>query len=206
LRNSTDTGDARVYLAREAREVLAKLNPARREALSVGLRNVGRQLLASAERVAVEPGWASHTWPLRRYPQQCYSKTTKYVLDHPQIKGMQLVHGVISHAPHFVPLDHAWVELPGDVVFDGVVQAFFTRESYYAVMAAVPLDTYTGPETRRLMDAHGHPGPWNASWVPTAAQLDAYAEAVGRRQEARAALASSVNVARTDSRAQAQWR
>ena len=107
-----------------------------------------------------------------------------------------LVHGVVSHPPHFVPLDHAWVELPGNVVFDGVVQAFFVRESYYAVMAAVPLDRYTGAETRRLLTAHGHPGPWNASWVPTVAQLDAYAEAVGIPQEAGAARASSVNVAR----------
>jgi hypothetical protein len=81
-------------------------------------------------------------------------------------------------------------------VFDGVVQAFFERGSYYAVMAAMPLDTYTGPETRRLVAAHGHPGPWNASWVPTAAQLDAYAEAIGIRQDAGVALASSVNVAR----------
>ncbi len=173
-----------MYLTRGTRAVLARLNSSRRGALTNGLRRVGRVLLASAERVAVEPGWASDTWPRRRYPQQCYPKTTKYVLDHPHINGMRLVHGVISHAPHFVPLDHAWVELPGNVVFDGVVQAFFARGSYYAVMAAMPLDTYTGPETRRMVAAHGHPGPWNASWVPTAAQLDAYAEAVGRPREA----------------------
>ena len=194
-----------MYLTRGTRAVLARLNPARRGALTNGLRRVGRQLLASAERVAVEPGWASDTWPRRRYPQQCYPKTAKYVLDHPQINGMQLVHGVVSH-PHFVPLDHAWVELPGNVVFDGVVQAFFVRESYYAVMAAVPLDTYTRADTQRLVAAHGHPGPWNASWVPTVAQLDAYAEAVRIPQDAVAARASSVNVARTDNRAPAQAR
>jgi hypothetical protein len=90
------------------------------------------------------------------------------------------VHGVVSHAPLFVPLDHSWVELPGDVVFDGVVQAFFTRDSYYAVMAALPMDTYTTLETRRLFAAHGHPGPWNVSWVPTTAQLHAYAATVHR--------------------------
>jgi hypothetical protein len=185
-----------MYLTRGTRALLAKLNASRRGALTDGLRRVGRQLLASAERVAVQPGWASHTWPYRRYPQQCYPRTTKYVLDHPHINGMQLVHGVISHPPHFVPLEHAWVELPGNVVFDGVVQAFFEQGSYYAVMAAVPLDRYSGPETRRLVAAHRHPGPWNARWVPTGAQLDAYAEAVGMRQEAGAALAASVKVAR----------
>ena len=175
MQNSTENHDARVYLARGARDALAKLSPGRREALSDGFQRVGRQLLASAVRADVDAGWADHTWPRRRYPQQCYPRTVKYVFDHPDIDGLRLVHGVVSHAPQFVPLDHAWVELPGDVVFDGVVQAFFTRESYYAVMAAVPMDTYTGPETRRLVAAHGHPGPWNASWVPTNAQLDAYA-------------------------------
>src|SRR4030095_390675 len=99
------------------------------------------------------------TWPHRRYPQQCYPKTTRYVLEHLEITGMQLVHGVVSHPPHFVPMDHAWVELPGNVVFDGVVQTFFTRGSYYAAMAAMAIDSYTGAETQGLVAAHGHPGP-----------------------------------------------
>lgn len=173
--NPTANDAARVYLARGARDALAKLSPGRREALSDGFQRVGRQLLASAVRADVEVGWMDRTWPRRRYPQQCYPRTLKYVFDHPTIDGLRLVHGVVSHPPGFVPLDHAWVELPGEVVFDGVVQAFFTRASYYAVMAAVSMDVYTGPEARRLLASHGHPGPWTASWVPTNAQLDAYA-------------------------------
>jgi hypothetical protein len=94
---------------------------------------------------------------------------------------MRLVQGVASHAPHFIPLDHAWVELPGEIVFDAVVQAFFTRASYCAVMAAVSLDAYSAAETKRLVAEHDHPGPWNARWVPTAAQLEAYVAAVRER-------------------------
>jgi hypothetical protein len=105
---------------------------------------------------------------------------------------MRLVHGVVSHAPHFVPLDHAWIELPGDIVFDGVVQAFFTRSSYYAVMAAVALDAYSAAATRKLVVAHGHPGPWNAKWLPTAKHLGAYAAAVRTRQAVRPASPPSV--------------
>jgi len=75
---------------------------------------------------------------------------------------MRLIHGVVSHAPHRIPFEHAWVELPGDIVFDGVVQAFFTRVSYYAVMAAVALDAYSAPETTRRLGEYAHPGPWNA--------------------------------------------
>lgn len=190
MRNSSTNNEERVYLTRGARDVLAKLGPSRREALRDGFARVGSQLLSSAEPVNVESGWARGTWPGRRYPQQCYAKTVKYVLDHPEIKGTRLVHGVVSHAPHFVPLDHAWVELPGDIVFDGVVQTFFTRSSYYSVMAAVALDAYSAAATRKLVDTHGGPGPWNAKWVPTARQLEAYAAAVRTRQGASGSLAA----------------
>jgi hypothetical protein len=185
-----------VYLTRGARDALAKLDPSRRKALRDGFGRVGWQLFASAERVTVEPGWARSTWPHRRYPQQCYSKTVKYVLDHPEIKGMRLVHGVVSHGPRFVPLDHAWVELPGDIVFDGVVQTFFTRSSYYSVMAPVALDVYSAAATRRLVATHGWPGPWNAKWVPTAKQLEAYAASVRALQDGRAAAPPAAHVGR----------
>jgi hypothetical protein len=185
-----------MYLTRGAREALARLDPSRHEALRDGFTRVGSQLLSCAERVSVEPDWTRGTWPRRHYPQQCYVKTVKYVLDHPEIKGTRLVHGVVSHAPHFVPLDHAWVELPGDIVFDGVVQTFFTRSSYYSVMAAVALDVYSAAATRRLVATHGRPGPWNANWVPTAEQLEAYAVSLGIRQGVRAVSPLSVNVGR----------
>jgi hypothetical protein len=195
---STRNDQARVYLTRGARITLARLDPSRRAALNDGFGRVGQQLLSAAQQVAVEPDWARRTWPGRRYPQQCYPKTVKFVLDHPEIEGMQLVHGVVSHAPHFVPLEHAWVELPGQIVFDGVVQTFFTRQSYYAVMAAVALDAYSATTTRRLVTTQGRPGPWNTNWVPTTAQLEAYAfaAAVLTVQDERAASAPSVNVGR----------
>jgi hypothetical protein len=187
VRDSNADDNARIYLTREARDSLAKLDPSQRAALRAGFARVGWQLLASAQRVTVEPGWARGTRARRRYPQQCYAKTARYVLDHAEIKGMRLIHGVVSHPPLFVPLDHAWVDLPGDIVFDGVLQTFFTRASYYAIMAAMPVDAYSAADTRRLMASQGHPGPWNAKWVPTSAQLDAYAAGVRARRGARSA-------------------
>jgi hypothetical protein len=178
LRNIIGNDGVRVDISRGAGEALARLNPFRRQRLSDGFARVGWQLLSSAEQVVVQPEWARGTSPRRRYPQQCYQKTVKYVLDHPEIKGMRLIHGVVSHAPHFVPLDHAWVELPGDTVFDGVVQTFFTRASYFKVMSAMALDAYSAAATRWLVTEHGHPGPWNANWVATTAQLESYAAVV----------------------------
>jgi hypothetical protein len=158
-RTDQDQG-ARVYLVRSARTGLAKLSPIRRAALLAGFQRVGSELLNSASQVEVETGWKRRTWPRRRYPQQCYARSTKYMLQHLEIEGARLVHGMIAHAPYFVPMAHAWVELPGAVVFDGVVQAFFSRASYYAVMGAQPVVTYTGPETQRLADSSGYSGPW----------------------------------------------
>src|SRR3979411_3344695 len=114
----TTKGDdqARVYLVRRARDGLAKLNPARRAALTAGFARVGSELLHSARQVEVDAGWKRRTWPKRRYPQQCYARTTKYILQHLDIHGSQLVHGIVAHAPHFVVMPHALVELPGDVV------------------------------------------------------------------------------------------
>ncbi len=163
-----DTGQdegARVYLARGARANLARLTPTRRAALMAGFERVGRELLHSANQVQVEADWTRLTWPHRRYPQQCYARTTKYVLQHRGIHGARLVHGMVAHAPHFVPMAHAWVELPGDVVFDGVVQAFFSRASYYAVMGALALATYSGAETQSLTETSGYAGPWSSPLV-----------------------------------------
>ncbi len=170
---------ARVYLTRQARRALASLEPARREAQWAAFQRVGRELLGRARVVEVPPAWTRRTWPQRRYPQQCYGKSAGYVVDHPDIAGMRLVHGVVQHGTPPLPLDHAWVELPGGVVFDGVVQAFFSRHSYYRVMSAVPLDTYTPSHAAQMLRAHRHPGPWNAKWVPTPTQLAAYLASVG---------------------------
>jgi hypothetical protein len=161
--HDTNNDEARVYLVRGARADLARLSTARRAALTAGFQRVGNELLHSAKQVEVEAGWKRRTWPHRRYPQQCYARATKYMLQHPDIEGTRLVHGMVAHAPYFVPLAHAWVELPGDIIFDGVVQAFFTRASYYTVMGARAVHTYSGAETRCLADASRFSGPWEES-------------------------------------------
>lgn len=170
---------ARVYLTRAARGRLAGLDARGGTALLAAFLRVGQDVLEHAVRVQVDPAWARGTWPRRRYPQQCYPRTLKYLLDHPRVTGARLVHGVISHKPSHIPLDHAWVELPGDVVFDGVVQAFFTSASYLAVLSALRLDSYTYHQANGLLAAHGHPGPWNTRWVPTPAQMAAYRAVIG---------------------------
>jgi hypothetical protein len=45
---------------------------------------------------------------------------------------MWLVHGEYGLGQR-----HAWVELPGDVVFDGVLQRFYKKLAYYDIELAV---------------------------------------------------------------------
>jgi hypothetical protein len=71
-----------------------------------------------------------------------------------------------------------------------------TRASYYTVMAAVALDAYSAPETTRLLAEHAHPGPWNAKWVPTPIQLEAYAAVVHAAQDAWPVAPPSLKVGR----------
>lgn len=47
-------------------------------------------------------------------------------------KGGVLVHGV--YAPEYfmvMKIEHAWVELPDNIVFDGELQRFYRKEDYY---------------------------------------------------------------------------
>ena len=37
--------------------------------------------------------------------------------------GMELVRGVVAHGPRGIPVGHAWLVLPREIVFDGVVRA-----------------------------------------------------------------------------------
>lgn len=176
---SSVQADVEIYLTRSARAGLLKLDVARAAVLRAAFARVGQELLDHATQATVDPSWARRTWPRRRYPQQCYRRTVKYLADHPHIPGAGLVHGVASHAPGRVPYDHAWVELPDNVVFDAVVQAFFTRGSYYDVMAAMPLDIYPRVHAEAMLRLHGHPGPWNVKWVPTPTHIEVYRASVG---------------------------
>jgi hypothetical protein len=110
------------------------------------------ELLQRAERADVPAAWARGTHPKRRYLKHCLDKSWGYVLDHAGLPdladGMRLVLGLVSFpSKRWIPFRHAWVELPNEVVFDGVVQTFFTRQSYYAVMGAEAQQWFTRAET-----------------------------------------------------------
>ncbi|HEU5318045.1 MAG TPA: hypothetical protein VFX49_18175, partial [Chloroflexota bacterium] len=56
---------------------------------------------------------------------------------------------------------HAWVELAGSLVFDGVRQEFYDREGYRRALHAVSEMSYDAPAMLERMRASGRYGPWH---------------------------------------------
>jgi hypothetical protein len=94
--------------------------------------------LAPAE-VAVPRRYSIYTHPHRQFPTLCFPRACYYVQTH-RIKGMEYVFGT-SLGGGFG--NHGWVELPGNVLFDGVLQRFYDREAYYRIEFAMPWYRFT---------------------------------------------------------------
>jgi hypothetical protein len=56
---------------------------------------------------------------------------------------------------------HAWVELPGGVIFDGARQQFYDRAGYLTVLRATAEATYDAAAMVTHMRARRHYGPWH---------------------------------------------
>ena len=89
--------------------------------------------------------------------RQCYLNALLYALDHHNIEGLRLVHGVNCQF-----LDHAWVDLPNRIVFDGVLQRFYTQELFYSVTHARNKAEYTWEEASAKFIRAGGYGPWHS--------------------------------------------
>jgi hypothetical protein len=136
------------------RRVLGARRKATTEALAPWVRVVSEGMLCG-----VKPG--------KRHWADCYRRACDYVLAHtaergscPPIIGMRLVHGVCGDTSDLWA--HAWVELPGGVVFDGVRQQFYDRDGYRTVLHAMVEATYDAPEMIEQMRESERYGPWHA--------------------------------------------
>jgi hypothetical protein len=94
----------------------------------------------------------------RRYPGKCFEKALEFTLKNRQVPGLHLVHGTILKG---FRLDHAWIELPGDVVFDPVDQQFYVWHEYMSELAAFGEVYYHPREAALRALALNHHGPWD---------------------------------------------
>jgi hypothetical protein len=90
------------------------------------------------------------------YPKKCFERAYKYILDHRETEA-RLVHGQYHQGA-----GHAWVVIPGGIVFDGTMNRFYAAEVYYQIMQVVPEVEYAAEEAIELGVQHGHYGPWHA--------------------------------------------
>lgn len=106
--------------------------------------------LAGVE-VAVGRKWRTGTDSRAIYPGECFYRAALYVyhLSRFTTEGLWLVHGENAMALN----RHAWVELPDGMVFDAVLQRFYSKKGYYDITVARPLYKYT-PYAAYILPLH----------------------------------------------------
>lgn len=99
----------------------------------------------------------------RYYPKKCFEKAFQYMIDVRPKDGV-LVHGKYSpfKGPEdlFSYMEHAWLELPEDIVFDGVLQRLYRKVDYYNYYHAVKVYEYTYGEAVKKASIDYTSGPW----------------------------------------------
>ena len=87
------------------------------------------------ERFEIDPPgspWIEGVDSENVYPRACYMMACEYAY---HIARSFLDYKVVHGETSLVFGGHAWVELPNDLVFDGVYQRFYRRDDYYGQMA-----------------------------------------------------------------------
>lgn len=104
--------------------------------------------------------------PRHLSPKNCYMKAWQYVIDKgledkEVAKTIRLIHGLYRPFSLDNHCGHAWVELPGDIVFDGVLQRFYLKDAYYKYYEIIKLNEYTVDEACQVGHEFGGTyGPW----------------------------------------------
>ncbi|SDN61922.1 hypothetical protein SAMN05443253_11514 [Bacillus sp. OK048] len=55
---------------------------------------------------------------------------------------------------------HAWIELPNNIIFDGVLQQFYDKHGYYDTYKITKINEYTPVEAREFMLKTGRHDFW----------------------------------------------
>jgi hypothetical protein len=93
----------------------------------------------------------------QRRPGAYFDAAAEYLLANGQ-PDLRLVHGVLSKP---IVFDHAWVLLPGGVIFDPVDQEFYPRTAYEELLGAVAEACYGVADVRAALAVHRNSGPWH---------------------------------------------
>jgi hypothetical protein len=95
----------------------------------------------------------------RVYPKSCFDKSWEYIIKSLCSENIRLVHGTCM-ALDFIPIEHGWIEIGDNIVFEGVYQRFYDKEKYYAARGLVKHFEYNLKDVRKLSWETKHKGPW----------------------------------------------
>jgi hypothetical protein len=95
----------------------------------------------------------------RVYPKSCFEKSWEYIVNSLHHSGLKLVHGTCMVLGGLA-IDHGWIEIGEDIVFEGVYQRFYDKKKYYEARGLVKYVEYTLDEVRKMSWETRHKGPW----------------------------------------------
>lgn len=107
--------------------------------------------------VSVSEAWGRHATPATVYPGRCYDRSFCFLMEYALALGLNAppADTWLVYGEYWFIQRHAWVELPGGVVFDGPYQRFYDRAGYYEAVDARPWYMYS-PRAASLI----------AAWMP----------------------------------------
>ena len=103
--------------------------------------------LDAAALTGLPKEWTRYTYQGRSYSGQCYPAAFRYVLAHRGIEGIRFAVGSCWACG-----GHAWVELPGDIVFEATHQQFYPGPAWRQCYRPVEVTRYTPEEAYRAAD------------------------------------------------------
>jgi hypothetical protein len=92
-------------------------------------------------------------------PGKCFEDAEQIVLNAHPDSGLVLVHGK-CRALGGGQAVHAWVELPGGLVYDAVLGRIYPWEIYQQTVQAVPYRRYSAAQVLALANTADNHGPW----------------------------------------------
>ncbi len=109
-----------------------------------------KEMIAEMKYFEVEPPQRFRTGkPKRIHLKDCFKKAIDYVFQLPNgvKEEVKIVHGSFNPIKkEYVWGEHSWVELPGNIIFDGVMQRFYDKNGYYSHYNCIKEAEYTVKE------------------------------------------------------------
>jgi hypothetical protein len=94
------------------------------------------------------------------FPGECFSRAIQFIRLHPKLPQAEYYYGeCLMGGLH----NHGWVEI-GDVVFDGVLQDFYTKEGYYKAQIVKPWYRFDRQATMWIDRMSKRNADWSYRW------------------------------------------